>query len=144
MNKKHYTCNYCFEEYVPKRRRVQKYCSSTCRSKAYHARKQGKKTKSKSPQDELEKKTKAVIDEVSISGVTNAALGTLMIELSKWLITTKENKHVTRADFKRLEDKLKRYHRVNNLKPSNDGTLPYFDMDTKTIIYRKNIFNFNP
>ena len=144
MNKKHYTCNYCFEEYKPKRRRVQKYCSNTCRSKACHARKQSKKTTTKKPQKVLEKSTKAIIDEVSISGITNAALGALMIELLKWLTITKENKPATKADLKRLEDKLKRYHRVTNLKSSNDGDLPYFDMETNTIIYRKHQFNFNP
>jgi len=143
MNKKYYTCNYCFDVYIPKRRRVQKYCSNTCRSKACYARKQSKKTTTKKPQEKLEKDTKAVIDEVSVSGITNAALGTLMIELLKWLAITNENKPATKADLKRLEDKLKRYHRVNSLKPSNDGDLPYFDMETKTIVYRKVLFNFN-
>jgi hypothetical protein len=144
MNKKYYTCKYCFEEYVPKRRRVQKYCSGTCRSKACYERKQSKKTTTKKPQEELEKSTKAIIDKVSISGVTNAALGTLMIELLKWLTISKENKTATKADLKTLEDKLKRYHRVNNLEPRMDGTIPYFDMETKTIIYMSSLFNFNP
>ena len=91
----------------------------------------------------LKLKEKAVIDEVSVSGITNAALGTLMIELLKWLTLTNENKPATKADFKRLEGKLERYHRVNNIDPRMDGTLPYFDMETKTIVYRKNLFNFN-
>ena len=42
LEPKHYTCNYCQQNFVPKRRRVQKYCSNSCRSSAYQLRKGNK------------------------------------------------------------------------------------------------------
>ena len=33
-----YKCDYCSKKYKPKRRRAQKYCSNSCRSKAYRKR----------------------------------------------------------------------------------------------------------
>lgn len=31
MESHHYTCHYCQKEFVPKRRKVQKFCSTSCR-----------------------------------------------------------------------------------------------------------------
>ncbi|SDB52202.1 hypothetical protein SAMN03097699_1886 [Flavobacteriaceae bacterium MAR_2010_188] len=44
---RYYQCKYCFQDFEPKRRRVQKFCSNSCRSKAHHAKKQAKDLKSK-------------------------------------------------------------------------------------------------
>lgn len=136
MDKKHYTCNYCFEEYVPKRRRVQKYCSNTCRSKAYHYRTQSNQvseSKSKKPNSKMK------VEKMSLAGIGNSAVAVVGVNLLTKAFTKEENMPSTKADLKRLEDKLKRYHRVNNLEQRMDGTIPYFDLETKTIIYLKHI-----
>ena len=75
-----YTCKYCYKEFDPKRRRVQKYCSNSCRSKAHHAR---KKTETKLPIiSDSETKTevstlptkpeKTTVDSMSLAGTGNA------------------------------------------------------------------------
>ncbi len=79
------------------------------------------------------------IEKMSLAGIGNSAVAVASVNLLTKALTKEENMPSTKADLKRLENKLKRYHRVNNLEPRMDGTLPYFDMETKTIIYLKHI-----
>ncbi|XMO86733.1 hypothetical protein AAFN75_00210 [Algibacter sp. AS12] len=138
MEREFYTCQYCFKKFEPKRRRVQKYCSDTCRSKAYHVR-QTKNTKIASttnPEQNIKVPTKTKIETMSASGVGNAAIGSLAADGLKSLLTPLENKPATKGDLKKLSDKIiKRYHLVNNIPRRSDGALPYFDMDTGDVVY---------
>ncbi|MFX0557249.1 hypothetical protein ACOCEA_10640 [Maribacter sp. CXY002] len=47
-------------------------------------------------------------------------------------------KPATKADIISLSNKFERYHKVVNLPFGPNGSLPYFDMETKKIVYFKN------
>ncbi|WP_249754723.1 hypothetical protein [Algibacter sp. L4_22] len=139
-----YTCEYCYKEFNPKRRRVQKYCSNTCRSKAHHARKKTENKLATNPDKEtkievattpvLPKKTK--VEAMSLSGTGNAAAGSLLADGLKSMLTPIENKAATKGDLENLKKQLlNRYFKINNLAPRHDGALPYFDIDTGDVFY---------
>ena len=144
METQFYKCKYCFKEFEPKRRLVQKYCSNSCRSKAYHVR-QLKNTNKNNNTTAIEVPkpmrmppipSKTKIDKVSIAGVGNATLGSLAAGGLKSIFTPENNKPATKGDLKQLIEKLDyRYHLVNNLPRRLDGALPYFDLDTGEIVY---------
>ena len=137
-----YICEYCYKDFEPTRRRVQKYCSNTCRSKAHHARKTSDKkslaTKEKDTSVTLpELKTqhpKTKIESMSLAGMGNAAAGNLAADAVKSLLTPIDNKPATKGDLKKLTEKLiNRYHFVSNMPQRYDGALPYFDIETGEI-----------
>ena len=125
-----YICEYCKIEYIPKRRHHQKYCSNSCRSKNHRLK---VITNKEIPQ--LEEKTKTKIDSMSIAGVGNAAVGTVIVEVAKSFFTNEENKAATKGDLKNLENKMGRYHRILNMKARPDDKIPYYDMETKKVSY---------
>jgi len=139
-----YTCEYCYKEFTPKRRRVQKYCSNTCRSKAHHAR---KNSENKLPIiSEAEPKTNAPtlptapvenkVDSMSLAGTGNAMAGALAADGIKALFTPISSKPATKGDLEKLKNQIvNRYHKITNLQQRNDGALPYFDMDTGEVVY---------
>ena len=147
---KYYTCEYCFTDFEPKRRRVQKYCSATCRSKAYHLRKSNQnKTTDLAPISTTVQTAlpppppipKTKIESISTAGIGNAAAGSLLADSIKSIFTPLDNKPATKADFKLLSDKLtKRYHLVKNIPNRHDGALPYFDMETGNVVYLRGRF----
>lgn len=135
-----YTCTYCYKEFEPKRRRVQKFCSNTCRSKAHHF----KKTKDKSlttlvtSKNVLIQKPQEINkpERISAAGIGNAALGTIAVNTAKALFTSEDNKSATKGDLKRLAAEINgRYHLVKNMSPRFDGALAYFDMETQFVEY---------
>lgn len=133
-----YTCKYCFKEYEPKRRRVQIYCSNTCRSKAYHARKINSIT-TQTDQGIVPLDTPTLQQEsMSLAGIGNAAAGVLAVEGVKRLLTKEENKPATKKDLAQLVEKLSnRYHLVKNMNPNMNGEYPYFDMVEGVVVYLK-------
>jgi hypothetical protein len=132
MDNYSYLCQHCGKNYIPKRRVVQKYCSNSCRTKAYQLR---------NPKSVLglaiskgEEPTK--IDKMSFAGVGNAAAGTLAVNALTSLFTSEANKPATKNDLRNLEAKiLKRYYPVKNWPPNNFGKKPYFDIEQSCIIY---------
>jgi hypothetical protein len=76
-------------------------------------------------------------DQVSLAGVINAAAGALAYDATKALLTSDDNKPVTKADFKHLATLLKRYHKIVGQPPRIKGSQPYFDLETKRIVYIK-------
>ena len=126
-----YKCEYCSKKYVPKRRRKQKFCSNSCRSKNHRLIK-SIQNENNHPVD----KTKNKIDTMSVAGVGNAAVGIALVEGLKTVFTSEENKAATKKDIKNLENKIGRYHRILNMKPRLDGKTPYFDMATLKVVYR--------
>ncbi|MBZ9628133.1 hypothetical protein LB450_08485 [Psychroflexus sp. CAK1W] len=129
MENYHYTCHYCKKEFIPKRRKAQKFCSTSCRVRSHQLSQKFKK-----PAKFNTEKTK--IDQVSVAGVANAAIGTTAADLVKNLLTPEQNKSATKADLKRLEEMLQRYHKVGNIKNLGDGRAPYYDMQLKMVVYR--------
>lgn len=136
METHNYICKYCKKEFVPTRRRVQKYCKASCRSGAHQLRKRALST-TKNQLVETEKKpAKIKVEEISVSGVGNAALGTVAADLTKSIFTRTENKPATKGDLSKLQENLiGRYHKIANMNARIDGALPYFDMETKEVVY---------
>jgi len=141
METKFYTCQYCFKEFEPKRRRVQKYCSTTCRVKSHHA----KKTSNKSPvavpsiKDKIKVPVSpklSKVESMSVAGTANAAAGSLLADGVKNIMTPLHSKNATKGDLENLRKQLiSRYHRISNLAPRSDGAKPYFDMNTGEVVY---------
>ena len=132
-----YKCQYCGTDYKPNRRKKQKYCSNSCRTRAFQIR---------NPQLGLtipteEKKPEALkIDRMSFAGVGNAAVGTFAVNTLTRLLTIEENKPATKKDLQNLLKNLNnRYHPILNIPMRHDGAKPYYDLDTKTIIYKLNL-----
>ena len=131
-----YTCQYCSKDYKPNRRKKQKYCSNSCRVRAFKIR----NTKDRNlPVKEDEKSKKLKIEKMSFAGVGNAAVGTLAVNLATNLFTNEENKPATKKDLKNLVSSLKqRYYPILNIPIRRDGAKAYYDMETKSFIYLKN------
>ncbi|MCF1192329.1 hypothetical protein LRR18_12105 [Mangrovimonas sp. AS39] len=134
----YYTCKYCFESFIPKRRRVQKYCSNTCRNKAHHARKTATTTKETLP-TQIENKpaiSNPTKESINASGVANAAIGTFTVNTLSNLFTKEENKPATKKDLVEILKALKgRYHIIKNGEPLGDGRKPYYDIVKQELVY---------
>lgn len=138
-----YTCKYCFKEFEPKRRRVQIYCSDTCRSKAYHVRKTSAMVTQTNKEVSLDTPTLQQ-EKMSLAGVGNSAIGVLAVEGVKSLLTKEENKPATKKDLALLIEKLSsRYHLVKNMSPNSFGEYPYFDLVENVVVYLKVKANMN-
>lgn len=146
MNQEKYKCDYCEEPFIPKRKDVQRFCNSKCRKKfSYHKNKVAKINVPKanlSQQLEEIKNKKIKLEEMSWSGVGNAAAGTGLVEAAKALINVvkpEEHKAETKGDIDRLESKINikiRFELIVN-EPTNEfGQHAYFDHETKFKVYR--------
>ena len=99
MDQHLYTCHYCGKKYVPKRRHKQKFCTASCRSKAWkHKNKQApSEIKESKVQDEKEKK-----EGMSLAGIGNSATGILLFEMLKSFLTNEENKSASRGQAQEI------------------------------------------
>lgn len=139
MEKFLYTCQYCSKQYEPKRRGVQKYCSNSCRNKAYFKRntqQSNSKTKVDSP-EVADKNTAIKVEKMSLSGVGNAAVGAGINDLVKSLLTPDNQKPATKEDLKNVLQhlRLKRYFPIQNLPENSFGKKPFYDLETMTVVY---------
>ena len=130
-----YRCQYCGKDYKPNRRKKKKYCSNSCRTRAFVIRNnQGLSLVKK----DTEKKEPTTIKKMSLAGVGNAAVGTLAVNVLTNLLTSEENKPATKKDLQNLSASLKqRYHPILNAATNHDGSKAYYDMETKNIVYLK-------
>ena len=130
-----YRCQYCGKDYKPNRRKKQKYCSNSCRTRAFVTK---NSTGLSIVKKDTEKKEPLKVEKMSLAGVGNAAAGALAIQLATNLFTSEENKPATKKDLQNLIGSLKqRYHPVMNIPITQDGSKAYYDMETKNIIYLK-------
>ncbi len=137
MDLEFYKCAYCYKEYRPTRRGVQKYCSDSCRVSFHRV-----KNKNNKPVSEVKNK-KPVMNSLSskrrtmsLSGVGNAAVGSLLADSIISTFTPDRNKASTKGDIFDLLEKLNsRYLLVNNMSQDNFGRHPYYDLTTGNIIY---------
>ena len=134
MEKEFYNCKYCFKEFEPKRRRVQKFCSDSCRSKNHHEKNSAKKL-SEPEIAQNDKPTANKAEKMSLSGVGDATAGTLVADGIKYLATPAQKRNATKADIAYLASKIKRYHKIVNLPPNEQRKTPYFDLETNKVIY---------
>lgn len=90
--------------------------------------------------DDLNQKTNSVkIEQISMAGISNAAIGTLAVNVVSNLFTNEGNKHATKNDIFSLTQILKkRYHPIKNIPIRNDGASAFYDLQTQTFIYLKN------
>jgi hypothetical protein len=130
-----YTCQYCGKEYKPNRRQQQKYCSNSCRTRAFVIRKiQGLNLPSTESKNTEEKKSETM----SWAGVGNAAAGTIAVNLAASIFTKEENKPATKKDIKEVKNLLMtRYHSIKNVPPRPDGARPFYDLQTQSLVYLK-------
>ena len=143
MEKHLYICKFCQKEFKPTRRKAQKFCSATCRSKNHHHKNKVAAKTSKEIVTETFKepeKNKIAIDKLSTAGVGNAALGTLAANtataLAKQIFVSENNKPATKGDIQELKDLINtRYFEVHNVSPDPYGNKAYFDMSTNKIVY---------
>lgn len=130
-----YRCQYCGKDYKPNRRKKQKYCSNSCRTRAFVTK---NSTGLSIVKKENEKKEPLKIEKMSLAGVGNAAAGTLAVNALTSLFTSEENKPATKKDIQNLIGSLKqRYYPVMNIPITQDGSKAYYDMETKNIVYLK-------
>lgn len=134
-----YTCQYCSKQYEPRRRGVQKYCSNSCRNKAYfkrNAQQSNSKTKADSSVA-VDDNTPLKVEKMSLSGVGNAAAGAALNDALRSVFTSDENKPATKADIHKILDKIQldRYQPINNLPLNEFGQSPFYDLETKTVVY---------
>ncbi len=130
-----YRCQYCGKDYKPNRRKKQKYCSNSCRTRAFVTK---NSTGLSIVKKETEKKEPLKIEKMSLAGVGNAAAGTLAVNALTSLFTSEENKPATKKDIQNLIGSLKqRYYPVMNIPITQDGSKAYYDMETKNIVYLK-------
>lgn len=135
METRLYNCEYCRIDFLPTRRKVQKFCSNSCRSKSHH---QKTKKGNKLPALNLEAKpSKISIDKMSFAGVGNAAAGKLAVEVIKSIFISEENKPATKGDLKQITKRLERYQKIKNMTPNQFGHSPFFDNKLEILVYLK-------
>lgn len=134
-------CHYCGEEYKPKRRGVQKYCSNSCRTGHWNERNKYKTKKDgneiakteDTPSDDANTK----IESMSLPGVGNAFVGTAGYDILKSFLTNNLNKPATKKDIEELKTLLfNRYLPINNMEQDTLGRKPFYDIQTSALVYR--------
>lgn len=138
MDHYHYSCEYCGIKYVPKRRKKQKYCSNSCRTRAFQLR----NPKLGSTLPSIEKKSEPnKIDKMSLAGIGNATAGALLAEgisvTAKKIFSNKDSEPATKKDIEMLLRALSkdRYKLIINLVPKPDGYKAHFDSFTNNLVY---------
>ncbi|OIQ30497.1 MAG: hypothetical protein BM564_03785 [Bacteroidetes bacterium MedPE-SWsnd-G2] len=152
METRHYICDYCQKEYLPRRRGIQKYCSNSCRSRGYQIKSKStssnlpvkKETESLVAKSTSEKKAPAIkVDSMSSAGVGNSTTGTVIgnaaYELGKAIFTPEVNKPATKGDLNKIAQLISnQYLPILNLGPNNLGYFPHYDTKTQKLVYLKN------
>lgn len=134
MEPKKYICNFCGNDYHPKRRHVQRFCCNSCRSKA-HIKKHQLETVVKS-EITSQNQNPVKIEKISLAGVGNAAIGILAVNAVSNLFTSEGNKPATKNDIKNLASVLKnRYLPILNIPNRQDGAKAFYDYQTQTYVY---------
>jgi len=87
-----------------------------------------------------EKKPESVkIDKMSLAGVGNAFLGALLADgvqtLVKKAFENEDDKAAAKKDFKELI--INRFHPILNMAPNPFGNYPFYDSETKSVVYLK-------
>lgn len=134
-------CNNCGNDYVPKRRGVQKFCSNSCRSRSWLLKQNKPKIpKTITEQEQIQVPRNLSIpkkDKISAVGVGNAALGAAAVDLVKHVFTSEDQKSATKKDIKELKSLIsgQRYFEVKNIPKDSYGRVPYYDVETRNVVY---------
>ena len=138
MEKYKYICEYCSKEYIPRRRKIQKYCSNTCRVKAHFQKNKVNVIKTENSSCKESKPDGVHREKINLAGIGNAAIANVATDALKRILTHADNKPATKGDIKNLIAQFKnRYEKVENIPKRPDQTEAYFDNETKEIVYLK-------
>jgi hypothetical protein len=130
-----YTCQYCSKQYKPNRRQKQKYCSNSCRTRAFVIRKVKTLHLPSVENKNLEEKKS---EGMTWGKVGSAAAGTLAVNIATNLFTREENKPATKKDIREVKNLLMtRYHSIKNVPIRPDGARPFYDLQTQSLVYLK-------
>lgn len=138
-----YTCKYCKIEFKPTRRRVQKYCSATCRSKQWHFANNKNSTPIASSSKELKaknkkKKKKEAVKQkqpTTFEDILTSTLGAFVGNKIDRATIKEENKPFTKGDMMNILSNIQRFQKVNNSPPNEYGQQPFIDITTGNIVY---------
>ncbi|WP_034889660.1 hypothetical protein [Gillisia sp. Hel_I_29] len=131
-----YICNYCSAEYKPKKRGIQKFCSTSCRVNAFKLRQKVKGIELPHQSKDDDYIHNSYKEKVNTAGIINSAIGAGAVELSKAILTRPENKPATKKDIQDLVSKIQeRYQHVNNMPTNARGERPFFDSTTRNVLY---------
>ena len=138
--KKTEICLHCYDDYVPKRRGVQKFCSNSCRSSNWKLKQEKTKelNKIKVPKINLPatNEQENMNEKMSLAGVGNAAVGVAAVDIIKNVFTPNEKKPATKKDIAELKALIKgRYLPVKNIEKDIYGRLPYYEVITGNVVY---------
>ena len=144
MENKYYTCQFCRKEFIPTRRKIQKFCSDTCRNKHFFHKKKlvtkkdlNEAVKTEEQQNLEKEKEPIAVEKMSASGVGNAAVGALLVEGVKGIakaFQAEHNKPATKGDIEELKQVINtRYLPIVNFKDPYFRQA-YYDKDTCNIV----------
>ncbi len=134
--KKTEICLHCNDDYIPTRRGVQKFCSKSCKSRYWYLKQNYRKDVVKDSTEEKVEKQKAKVETMSLSGIGNAVVGTVVVEGVKHILTSPENKPATKKDIQDLRALIfGRYLPVNNTGKDSMGRSPFYDVETGDVVF---------
>ena len=141
--KKIENCLHCNKEYIPNRVGHQKFCSDSCRSRRWYLKNNALHSTIQSPEKLAKKKETKKEKEntqkpglINLPDIINTGLGVGLYEGLKRLLTSIENKAATKKDIQELKSFIRgRYLPVNNGNKDAYGKTPYYDVETKTVVY---------
>ena len=138
MEKYNYICEYCSIDYIPRRRKIQKYCTSTCRVKAFFQRKKQLMNTQETGLSKVDNSNNKNKEKINLAGIGNAAIANVATETIKNWLTPEDNKPATKGDLKKMIAQFKnRYEKIENMPKRLDQTEAYFDHQKKEVVYLK-------
>ncbi|WMI70059.1 MULTISPECIES: hypothetical protein [Mangrovimonas] len=132
-------CHYCGDDYIPKRKGQQKFCSNSCRSRNWQ-QKQGvpnltptaKETDLAPPKEDQKTKT----EQMSWGGVANNIAGNMAYDTVKKIFTPKASEPATKKDIEDLKNLItNRYLPVNNVPKDHMGRTAFYDVQTGNVVF---------
>ncbi|WP_166963274.1 hypothetical protein [Yeosuana marina] len=135
-------CTHCGEEYIPKRRGVQKFCSNSCRSRYWYLKQNNnnnnngiKALKVVSENNDMIQSTPS--EKMSWAGFGNAVTGAGAAKIVSDLLTPEYKKPATKKDIQEIKSLISgvRYLPVNNAENDTYGRKPFYDIETGYVVY---------
>jgi len=131
-----YKCNYCGEEYKPKKRGTQKFCKTSCRVNSHQRKKKIKEISLPKLANNENSTGNSYEEKVNAAGIINSALGTGLANGVQAVFTKSENKPATKKDIQDLISKVQeRYLPIINMPSKPDGTRPFYDTVQRAVLY---------
>ncbi|MEO2126848.1 MAG: hypothetical protein ABGW91_01695 [Christiangramia sp.] len=136
MNNYLYICNYCGEEYKPKKRGTQKFCKTSCRVNSHKLKIKLKNIPPPKLANLENNNGNSYEETVNVAGITNSVIGAGIVEVSKAVFTRSENKPATKKDIQNLLSQVQeRYKPIMNMRPNPEGKKPFYDINLKAVVF---------